>query len=208
MRDTRTLIAEQAQRIIQGGDVNSDVQVTKEELETYVDQCFGKYIVASYYENRNADGENNVNGTFIYSFVENVKYDKQRCKHYAPISSSYVNLPNGMGLYSVSPVQDEFNTFVPLRTDFLALTRGTLVANLEGNKGYYIENTRIYLHNLDTAAIPEKLLIKLVGGIQSDSQEDNIDLPLNMQEEIINLVVQMYYTMRQTPQDVLTDNVK
>jgi hypothetical protein len=208
MRDTRTLIAEQAQRIIQGGDVNSDVQVSKEELESYVDQCMGKYIYNSFYENKQQENESSVNGTFIYSFVEPVKCDKDRNRYYAPLSSTYVNLPNGMGIYSVSPIQDEFNTFVPLRTDFLSLTRGTMVAQLEGNKGYTIENTRLYLHNLDTSAIPEKLLIKLVGGIQNDKQEDDIDISLNMQSDIITMVVQMYFTMRQAPKDVINDNIK
>ena len=208
MRDTRTLIAEQAQRIIQGGDVNSDVQVTKEELEVFVDQAFGKFIYNNFYENKNTEGESSVNGTFIYSFVEPVKCDTERNRYYTPINSTYVNLPNGMGIYSVSPIQDEFNTFVPLRTDFLTLTRGTMVAQLEGNKGYTIENTRIYLHNLDKAALPEKLLIKLVGGIQNAKQEDSVDISLNFQDDIVKLVVQMYMVMRQTPQDNINDNVK
>lgn len=208
MRDTRTLIAEQAQRIIQGGDVNSDVQVTKEELEIYVDQAFGKFVYNSFYENKKEDNESSVNGTFIYSFVEQVKCDKERDKYYVALSSTYVNLPNGMGVYSVSPLQDEFNTYIPLRTDFLSITRGTLVGSLEGNKGYYIENTRLYLHNLDKSAIPEKLLVKLAGGIQNAKHEDNVDLPLNVQEDLVRMTVQLYMTMRQVPQDVINDNIK
>jgi len=207
MRDTRYIVAEQAQRIIQGGDVNNDVQVSISELEIFVDQAFGKFIKMSYFENR-SDGEHAINGSFIYSYKTNVKCDKDRDKHYAVIPSSYVNLPNGMGIYSVSPLKDEFNTYIPLPTAFASLTRGTAVQSLENNKGYIVENTRIYLFGVNNEEVPAHLLIKLVGGIQSSSSEDNVDMPLDIQSDLVKMTVELYMTMRQVPKDVINDNIK
>lgn len=207
MRDTRSIIAEQAQRIIQGGDVNNDVQVTTDELEIYVDQAFGNFILQSYYQNRE-EGEHALNGTFIYSFVQEVKCDDDRRRYYCVIPSTYVNLPNNMGIYSVSPIQDEFNTYVPLPTSFASLTRGTLVGDLQGNKSYFVENTRLYLHNLEESDVPKKLLIKLAGGIQTDDDGLEVDIPLNYQSELVRMCVELYFSSRQTPKDQVTDNVK
>ena len=207
MRDTRYIVAEQAQRIIQGGNVNNDVQVSISELEIFVDQAFGKFIKMSYFENR-AEGEHAINGTFVYSYKASVKCDTDRDKYYSPIPSSYVNLPNGMGIYSVSPLKDEFNTYIPLPNSFASLTRGTAVQSLENNKGYMIENTRLYLFGVNKEDVPAHLLIKLVGGIQNYKNEDNVDIPLDMQSDLVKMTVELYMTMRQVPKDVINDNIK
>jgi len=206
MRDTRYIVAEQAQRILNGGTPTADNEATIEELVLYVDQCFGKLIKQNYFENK-IEGDAVINGSFIYSFVEDVKTDAVRDKYYVNLSSTYVNLPNNVGIFSVSPTKDEFNTYVPINVQNIPLAYGLDVAQLEGRKGYYIEATRLYLYNIKTTDCPEKLLVKLVGGIQ-DNLDPNVDMPLDMQAELVNLVVQTYREEVLNRKDITNDNIK
>lgn len=206
MRDTRNIIAEQAQRILNGGTPIPDTEVKVEELEIYVDQAFSKYIKNSWFENKN-EGSDYVNGTFIYSFVSPVDTDTIRNRKYAKIPSTYVNLPNGIGLYQVSPTQDEFNSFIPVNANFLAMTSGLPVGNMEGRKGYFVENTKIYFVNIPDEYCFDNVLIKLVGGIQADDDQD-IDISSDMQADLVAMTVELYKMQQMSPKDYVIDNNK
>ena len=206
-RDTRDIIAEQAQRIIQGGTPTPDVEVRKEELLIYVDQAFGKMIRDTYYENR-AEGIRQVNGAFLYGFEAKVKDDNHRGMQYCEIPSTYVNLPLGVGIYQVSQPKDMFNTIIPVDVQFLSLSRGLLVNGLQGRRGYFVENTKMYFVNIKPSDCLDTVLIKLAGGYQSDDVDPNIDMPIDMQQDLVNYTVQLYIQERQLPNDVLNDNMK
>ena len=205
MRDTRSVIAEQAQRIIKGGSITDDVEVTTDELEVYVDQAFGQLMYQNYFENK-MEGEMPVNGSFIYSFIQDVKCDTVRDKYYVDIPSTYVNLPNNIGIFHVSSPKDESMTYVPVPTNFYSMTRGLLIGDLEGEKGYYIENTRLWLVNIEDDEKPNSLLMKLVGGIQSDDVD--VDIPLNIQAQLVNMTVQLFITQQQSQKDIQSDNIR
>ena len=118
MKDTRYLIAEQAQRILNGGATTSDTEVRLEELVIFVDQAFASFIKTSYFENRN-DGENYVNGTFIYSFIEDVKFDKLE-----KITNMAFNQRRKMlrkSCKSILPILEELNIDVTKRAENLTL---------------------------------------------------------------------------------------
>jgi hypothetical protein len=206
-RDTRYIIAEQAQRIIQGGTPTPDSEVRKDELVIYVDQAFGQMVKQSFYQNK-AEGVSWIDGNFVYSFVEEVKEDKMLGLSYVRIPSTYVSLPLGMGIHSVSDVKSQFDTFVPTNPNFLGLSRGLLVGNLGGRRGYYVENTKMYFINLSPSDCVDNVLIKLAGGIQSDELDPDVDIPLDMQEQLVRITVELYMKQRQMPKDELNDNSK
>lgn len=205
-RDTRHIIAEQAQRVILGGSPTPDTEVRTEELLIYVDQAFGKLIRNSYFENR-ADGLRQVNGSFIYSYEVDV--DNSGSIPVARIPSTYINLPLGLGIYQVSFSGDPFNTIIPIDTSFMGLSNGLLVSRLEGRKCYYVENTKMYFLNLRPGECLDKVIIKLVGGIQPDDEVDpEVEMPLDMQNDLVQLAVQLYMTQQQMPKDKDNDNNK
>jgi|TARA_R110002020_G_scaffold475958_1_gene714914 hypothetical protein len=207
MRNTRNIIAEQAQRIINGGTATPDVEVRKEELVVFVDQVFTRYIKQSFYENRQ-EGSRYINGSFIYSFTEDVQYDKIRKRHFAEIPSTYVNLPLGIGLYQVSPVEDEYNSMIPVNPNFLAMSNGLAVGSLEGKKGYFVENTTMIFVNVPTSYKMKSVLIKLVGGVQGEVDPENIDIPVDAQADMVEMVVRLYTQQGQTAIDEVNNNNK
>jgi len=207
MRDTRYIIAEQAQRIIQGGTPTPDTEVRIEELVIYVDQSFGQLVFNSFFQNRQ-DGVNWIDGTFVYTFVQDVERDTLRGYRYAKIPATYVNLPIGMGIVQVSDVKDESSSYIPVNPNFISMTDGLLVNNLSGRRGYFVENTNMFFINNKAGECPEKVLIKLAGGIQTDDIDTNVDIPLNMQKDLVDATVEMYLTQRKMPHDNMNDNSK
>ena len=206
-RDTREIIAEQAQRIIEGGTPTADSEVRKDELMIYVDQAFGQMIKQSFYQNK-AEGVSWLDGGFIYSFVEKVKEDKYRGMKYVKIPSTYVGLPLGMGIAHVSNVTSEVDTFVPANPNFLGLSRGLLVNKLAGRRAYFVENTKMYFINLKSSDCVDNVLIKLAGGIQSEEIDPEVDIPLDMQQALVGFTVELYMKQRQMPKDDINDNNK
>jgi hypothetical protein len=206
-RDTRYIIAEQAQRIIQGGTPTPDSEVRKDELVIYVDQAFGQMVKQSFYQNK-AEGVSWIDGTFVYSFVQEVKEDKMLGMSYIKIPSTYVSLPLGMGIHTVSDVKSQFDTFVPTNPNFLGLSRGLAVGKLGGRRGYYIDNTKMYFINLSPSDCIDNVLVKLAGGIQSDELDPEVDIPLDMQDQLLRLTVELYTQQRRARKDELNDNSK
>ena len=204
-RDTRYIIAEQAQRIIQGGTPTPDSEVRKDELVIYVDQAFGQMVKQSFYQNK-AEGVSWIDGTFVYSFVQEVKEDKMLGMSYIKIPSTYVSLPLGMGIHTVSDVKSQFDTFVPTNPNFLGLSRGLAVGKLGGRRGYYIDNTKMYFINLSPSDCVDNVLVKLAGGIQSDELDPEVDIPLDMQDQLLRLTVELYMQQRLAKKDELNDN--
>ena len=204
-RDTRHIIAEQAQRIIVGGSPTPDVEVRVEELLIYVDQAFGKMIRNSFFENMQ-EGVRQVNGAFLYSYEEEVVED---CgKFTVKIPSTYVNLPNGVGLYQVAPAGDPFNTIVPVDYGMMGLMRGLLVGRMEGRMYYDVRNTTMTFYNIEPGLGFDKVLITLAGGIQPEEVDPEVEMPLDMQGDLVSLAVELYMTQQQMPKDSDNDNNK
>lgn len=206
MRDTRYLIAEQAQRILNGGATTTDTEVRLEELVIFVDQAYAAYIKNAYWENRN-DGENYVNGNFVFYFSEDVKFDSKKNRYYISIPSSFVSLPNGMGIYSVTPNGDDDDFFVPINLQVQAMSSGLNISFVNKRKSYYVQGNNLYICNIAPDFSLTKLNVGLVGGIQGD-QDIDYNLSMDIQQQLVSMVVEMYSLQAQAPKDEVSDNVK
>lgn len=206
-RDTRHIIAEQAQRVILGGSPTPDTEVRVEELLIFVDQAFGKMIRNSFFENMQ-EGIRQVNGAFLYSYDVDVEEDCKKNLFYAKIPSTYVNLPLGVGIYQVAPEGDPFNTMIPLDLHFIGLSTGLPVERLEGKCSYFVKNTKMYFRGFKPGEEVGSVTITLAGGIQPEEIDPEVEMPLDMQSDLVSLTVELYMTQQQMPKDDLNDNNK
>jgi len=206
-RDTRHVIAEQAQRVILGGTPTPDAEVREEDLLVYVDQAFGKLIRNSFFENMQ-EGIRQVNGAFLYSYEAEVIEDCKKNLFYAKIPSTYVNLPLGVGIYQVSPEGDPFNTIIPLDIHFIGLSTGLLVEGMEGRSSYFVKNTTMYFRGFKPGEEVGSVTITLAGGIQPEEIDPEVEMPLDMQGDLVSLTVELYLTQQQMPKDSDNDNNK
>lgn len=179
-------IAEQVQRIL-GGDV------LIQELMLYCNQAYG-YIVKKNWWNNKAQGENDVNGNFIYSFDDNViALDTAKNLYYSQLPSSFLgDIPHEMGIPHVSYMQSYDKPFVRLANGMPGLFRGLDSATLDGNDTFFVENAKIYLPTITAQTSGKNLLIKLVVALEGISDEENIAIPPDVEFEIVQLAVAMY----------------
>jgi len=205
---TKYKLAEQAQRILAGGTPTDDNQISIQELVIGVSQAFSSVIRRSYFEGK-AIGEPHINGNFIYSFSDiTVDRDTNKSLYYSTIPATTVTLPYDMGVYQISRMKDQKDAFVPLQNGFSALFEGLKSFKLEGRIGYYLEGDRIYYENMDVKNKVSTVLMKLIAPIGSVSEEDNINIPDDIQSEIVTMTVQLYATEQQLPHDEQSDLVK
>lgn len=210
MATTLYKIAEQAQRRIAGGQPSADTAVKIQELILAAQQVYAQIVKTNLFENRR-EGEYDVNGAFIYTFKDvPVYYDSNLELYYAEMPSTYIALPNEMGIAQVSSMKSQFKNFVRVNQNFLSQSYGLKISGLLGNKGYWSENNKLYFVNMDKLNANDNVLIKLVVALDNiDPYEDEIGLPPEVAQQIVQMLYQMFVPVEnQIPEDTINNNKK
>lgn len=201
-------LAEQAYRILAGGIQNPDKAIEIAELSLYAEQCFASVVKRVFFEGK-AEGEVGVNGDFVYSFNnQDILEDTVKDMYYSKIPASTVALPHDIGFFFVGMQKNQKDAFVRVPNQFLSLYNGLAAETLENRQGYYIEANRIYYPNMDDSNKKEKVLMKLIAPLGGLDDEAEINVPLDIQEEIVKKTVEMYAAEQNTPIDNISDNMK
>lgn len=208
MAVTKRQLAEQAQRIILGGTQTADREVFIQELLLAVNQAFANAVKLSLFNNKR-EGENDVNGSFIYSFDDvPVSFDNNKKLYYSELPATYIDLPTDLGVAMVSLMEGQNDAFVRVPQNFLSLTRGLQSGSLLGRSPFWVENTRLYFPSIKSSDNITKVLVKLIAGIDSIDDDQNVGIPLDIQDQIVRTVVQMYMVEQTNAKDELNDDIK
>lgn len=213
MATTRYKLAEQALREINKGNQgpNEDIQV--QDLLIAVTQAFGSAVKSSYFINK-ADGVSEVSGTFIYSFKNQpVILDADLNVYYTELPSSYIDIPNESGIEYVgtmlsgSDVQSQSEPMVRVPNGFVQLSRNLAVENLQTRKGFYVEGNRIVYIRMTPEQAALNVLIKLAVSLEGIDEDTLINIPPDIQDQIITSVVQKYLVVKQLPEAKIGDKL-
>lgn len=204
---TLSKLSEQAKLILSGGRITPDVEPSAQELILCVKQAFSQLVKLSFFENKK-EGDSYISGGFIYTF-ENVDVSKDLNKDlfYSDLPSSTIVLPQELGVYQISPMQDQGSFFVPLRNGDYALMQGLDVSRLEGRYGYFIEGKKVY-YTFSPSEKIDYVLMKLVVAIDNIGDDELIVIPNDMQLQLVQQAVQIYATEVQAKKDIISDNLK
>src|SRR3990172_10133262 len=206
---TKRKLAEQALRILSGGQNTRDSQVSIQELMIFVNQAYAFVVKKNWWNNRR-EGESGVNGNFIYSF-EDIVINKDTVKnlYYANLLSSFLgDIPHELGISHVSYVQSLNKPFVRLANGMNGLLRGLQSEGMGGNDTFFVENDKVYLPTVKKVNEDCKLLMKLVVALEGIDEETNIAIPPDIAIEIVQMTVQMYGQQQDRVKDVINDNKK
>lgn len=194
--------------MLSGGTTSRDTEVSIQELIVAVSQVFAQAVKMNLFGNKR-EGESDVDGAFIYTFdCVPVKKDEKKNLFYSILPSPTISLPNDASISMVSLMQDQENAFVRVPNNFLQATRGLPTSSLEGQMGYWRENNRIYYTNMAASDEISEVLLKLVAGLDGIGDDDLIDMPLDIQAEVVQRVFQMYAPQQQIPKDELNNSNK
>lgn len=206
MATTKHSLADQALRILSGGDISKDSETTIREMMIAISQA-RDFIVRRELWNLMKMDDVDIPGEYITSFedVKTLKDDKKNM-FYSDLPAEYLDLPRNMGIYQISLMQDQYNAFVPVTASFLSMFRGLAAQSLEGRKSYFPERGRIYYPEMTEADSIKEVLIKEVVASADIDEDDLFPIPADKEYEVIQMAIQMYSTQKQIPNDQLNDN--
>lgn len=201
---TKYRIAEQV--LLQLNKRGHDSNITFPELLLKVGQGIATLTKREYYLSGQNDGVNMVDGSLIYSFRNiDVEQDTYTLEYYITIPATVMSLPYGLGISQLSPMNNVKYAYRPVHNSHNSLYDGLLSKNLESSIGYYQENDRLVLVNVDSTNNPAKCLVKMVAPLDGIDDDAPLNIPMDMQDACINYLVSLYAPM--PPKDITNDNV-
>lgn len=187
------LIAEKVKNIIGKGDIQS---IISSVVDVYASQ-----VSKSWYEGKQ-DGISEIQGVYIYTF-KNItpELDCGMDLYFITIPSSYLSLPNEMGINTVSFMKGQTKPFVRVGSASWGLFANLKAGALGGNNFYFVENdvlvenSRMYFPKFDTVLVNQMIadstgiLLKLAIALDTTDVEAELNIPPNKVDEIVNAVI-------------------
>ena len=170
-------------------------------LSSVVD-VYASMAKKEWYENK-ADGVSEVDGTFIYTFGKSSplvpEVDTDTDLYYITIPSSYLRLPHEMGINNVSFMKEQ-------NFPFVRITSTGLWNNLKSNvfkQTYMVEGNRLYFPKM-TSVNKGNILLKMAIALDTADVDQQLNIPPNMVDEIVNIVVAKYQPKKpKTPENLM-----
>ena len=186
---TKKSIAEQALRVIQGGNISDDVDINIREVILFVEQerdALIKQMILWYA----GMGEHEITGDFLSSFTV-TSSNNQIVLKYSPI-----NLPNNVGIYSIANGLEFYLRRPSSNMYSNALSKST--------RKFYdvVGNTLTFF---PTVSDSTEFTVKLIVSSKDLGENDNFPIPADLESQIVKSVVQLYGLMRQANEDNIND---
>lgn len=199
------VIAEQARNILTGGSPTRDTNFEMQDLVQYARELLADIVKANLFQNKQ-DGLSDIDGSFIFTFNNiPVQFDSGNGLFFSEVPSTYVALPNEAGIDSISLPQGQTRNFIKVQRNFLTLSNGLLINDLEGNYGYWSEGKYVY-YVVNRLPVPKKVTMKLAAGMDGIEDTTQILLPLDAQLGLVDKIVARFQTELQIPADKNNDN--
>lgn len=139
-----------------------------------------------------------IDPTLFVDYEADIRFDSSRELYYADLPARFVNLPFGMGVWSVSPLKDQINQYVPIMNG----TQGIIdLVMFDMSHTYYIQGSRIYFNQEEDT--DSKLLVKLIPAYTVGEENNDLEVPSDIEFQIMDEMVKRY-SLR-SPTDTAND---
>jgi hypothetical protein len=200
-------ISEQIRTMLYNGIPQDDASFSLRYIAELVAQEVAVQARKNAFENSNAGETTYANDTFTSTFTNvAVTYNSTLKQNYSVLPQIPTALPNNQEIVSITPLgiigrrrqivlmknKDKF------MQDMLPPVRGFILAYIEDGKLYY-DNIQEYMFT--------SVNITMVGAISStgDLLSANLNVPKNVESEIIGKIFQMLRASKSLPEDVVND---
>ncbi len=200
-------ISEQIRTMLYNGIPQDDASFSLRYIAELVAQEVAVQARKNAFENSNAGETTYANDTFTSTFTNvAVTYNSTLKQNYSVLPQIPTALPNNQEIVSITPLgiigrrrqivlmknKDKF------MQDMLPPVRGFILAYIEDGKLYY-DNIQEYMFT--------SVNITMVGAISStgDLLSANLNVPKNVESEIIGKIFQMLRASKGLPEDVVND---
>jgi hypothetical protein len=200
-------ISEQIRTMLYNGVASDDASFSLRYIAELVAQEVAVQARKNAFENSNAGETTYANDTFTSTFTNvAVTYNSTLKQNYSVLPQIPTALPNNQEIVSITPLgiigrrrqivlmknKDKF------MQDMLPPVRGFILAYIEDGKLYY-DNIQEYMFT--------SVNITMVGAISStgDLLSANLNVPKNVESEIIGKIFQMLRASKGLPEDMMND---
>jgi hypothetical protein len=193
-------LAEQCFAILKKGTIQEYIQAVK--------NAYGTIVKKHWYEAK-ADGVDEVNGSFIVTFKDiKPELDVHTNKYYIIIPSSYLELPNQMGVNHISFMNGQDMPFALLPSGISGLLTNLKAFAMGGNQLAEIEGNRMYFPKMKSVDVNVRdevrgLLLKLSVAFDGYDDDAQLNISPTISDEIVSIVVEKY----QAKEKGLTNNL-
>ena len=128
---------------------------------------------------------------FFVPYIVKVEYSSARQRRFcAPAEPAFVNLAGNSGIKSVGPSQDEYTSYINLKSGMLSTIKGLEVDALGGKTGYFVEGGKIWFENIDEA-LPD-VLVRMIPRASEIDEEEDIFFSDEIEQVVLQMVVKEY----------------
>ena len=200
---TKYRIAEQVLLHLNKRGYDSDLSL--QEIMLRIPQAVAYNLRQRYFISKQTDVED-LDGSVMVTFKNiEVEQNTDTLEYYVKLPATVTSFPYGLGISRVSPMKNPTYPYRPVTPGFLGLYDGLLSSNLEGSIGYYQENDKLFFVRMTGINNPEKVLVKMVNPIDGVEDDEPLNIPMDIQDEVIRYLVSVYLP---TPiKDTTADNV-
>jgi len=162
-----------------------------EEIIQAIRECYATAAKLAWYEGKQND-LSEMDGAFIYSFKNlNPVKDEEVDMWYIDIPSTYVGLPHEMGINQVSYMKGQDSAFVRIGAAGWGIYSGLKSSTMGGLQVYQTENTKMYFPKMTDLEVGP-ILLKLSVALDAIDVDEEINIPGNIVDTIIGMVLQRY----------------
>lgn len=199
---TQRQIAEQILRRLKKFTDESDID--EREISLAVNQSLASLVRNRYFASK-ADETGEVDGSLYYSLKNNlVDKDEDTGYYYTSTPAPVISLPFGIDINRVWTKNGR--GFIEVPRGFLDLYSTNESIALGGNIGFYREANKLYFVNMTSANKPENVNVSMVLPFSRIDEDDEIFIPLDMVNEVIEDVFNKFAKTLQIPTDETNDS--
>lgn len=200
---TKYRLAEEIQKLLQGGDIGAAAQPSLNEIKIAIGQAINTLLKTDYININLKMGEEIPNGTVV-GWYEGIEINAWNGKSYSELPIKPIKLPKNMGVFAVYLKKDNNcwydldNELIPIDMGMSGmLRRQPLISTLLGQIGYSVYGTRIQYTQDITSLFPDATAAVrlIIMDIAEYGDYDTLPILPEHEFEVKRMVVEMYTKM-------------
>lgn len=198
---TRGLLAERIMRMVYGGTPPNESAIDEREIGLHINSAIAFLAKVNFTENYKFEGSAYVNDQFVSRYTADVTIDSVVGLKYCELPSIPIGLPKNRGLVEVMKPLNKSTTPIII----LQGNKKSIYKNLTPIPGRIVgweENSKIYFDgSVDDLTT---VIIRMVA-YGSNSLDEELNMPKDMEEQVIEMVYKKVVAERNVPQDKIID---
>lgn len=205
MEITSGKIAEEVRNILSGGESKPEVIPSRRQAIYAVQQARNKVIFDFMWAMKSA-GENSVPFELIDEKEVELESYKDGVKMISLKDRVMSGLPNGVGVFQLTTTDMPPTEVLPTPTGFLTLYQNQSSFNMEGEPYYIPVKDTLYVYGIKGDGC--NLTLRAIFAGESYGEDDFFCITPEMEIDIVSTAIKLLATMREMPEDQITDNTK